>query len=162
MIRLAFIACAVLVATSASAQTYKWKDAAGRWQYSDKPPANGQRAEKITQQNVGLVSGPPQTPLAGAAGATPAAGAKTVAEQEQDFRKRKLAEEETQKKLAKATETKQAKEDNCRNAKQTLAGLESGQRQVRSDLNGERRFLDDAEIQVEAGRMRQEVSKWCN
>jgi Skp family chaperone for outer membrane proteins len=158
MIRLAFILCCALLVAPASAQLYKWKDASGIWQYSDKPPTNGQKAERVTQQHIGVVTGSAPSPAA----AAPAIAPKSAAEREQDFRKRKMEDEEAQKKLAKGNEEKQNKEENCRNAKQSLASLESGQRQMRTDANGERRFLEDPEIQTETGKMRQQVAKWCS
>lgn len=148
------LALAALVAAPAGAQLYKWTDANGRVQYSDKPPPAGQKATQVSKSGVSTVS--PGT------ASSAAAGPKTAAEMEQEYRKRRAEDEEAAKKSEKLAAENRIKQENCNRAKGALAGLEAGGRQVRIDpATGERVFLDDDQIAQEAARARQGVSEWC-
>jgi len=162
------IALALCLALPASAQMYKWVDANGKVQYSDKPPPSNIKAEKLRA--------PPPAPSAPAGGATASseakagtpkdkdatkAGAKTAAEQEQAFRKRQLdaakAQEGDEKKQAQARD----KAENCKRLKATLANLQAGGRQMRVDEKGERAFLDEAQVAKETATAQQEAAAAC-
>jgi hypothetical protein len=152
----------LLAAAGASAQQYKWVDRNGRVQYGDTPPP-GVRATPLRAP-----AGPAAAPESPAASDTPAAGdapaAKgppTMADREADFRKRREEAEKEQQKQAKAEQEKQLKKDNCERAQAQSRFLESGQRVSRTGADGERRFLEDAEIAQEAARARQMVQEWC-
>lgn len=151
------------VALPASAQMYKWIDANGKVQYSDKPPPSNIKTEKLREPP------PPPAPKAAAADEKGGAGKdaakappKTTAEQEQAFRKRQLdaakAQEEDSRKQAQA----QAKAENCRRARAALASIQLGGRQVRIDEKGERVFLDDQQIADETAKATQEAARACN
>jgi hypothetical protein len=133
----------------ASAQAYKWKDAAGRIQYSDTPPPPG--AKEVQQ----LRKAPP------AASATTSSEAKSIGEQDADFRKRLVEQQEAQAKQAKAAEDEQVRARNCTQAKGQLAALDAGGRMVQLNAQGERIALDDAE----RARARQDslkaIESWC-
>lgn len=161
------ISLALCVALPASAQMYKWVDANGKVQYSDKPPPSNVKTEKLRA--------PPPGPASGAAPAGAAAGEtkgdapkdaakstpKTTAEQEQAFRKRQLeaakAQELDEKKQAQA----RAKEENCRRATAAVTQLQLGGRQQRIDDKGERVFLDDKEIEQQLAKAQQEAAVAC-
>jgi len=151
---------------------YKWVDANGKVQYSDKPPPGNIKTEKLRASPPAPVSSAPAAGAAGAAGAGDAkggaqkdaakSGPKTAAEQEQAFRKRqaetaKAQEEQTQKE----TEARDRAE-NCKRAKAALANLELGGRQTRIDEKGERVFLTDQQITQETAKARQEAAAACN
>ena len=145
----------------ASAQMYKWKDANGKWQYSDTPPPGNVKAEKL-RGSTGPAEPPPAADeKSGAAKDASKSGPKTAAEQEQAFRKRQLdaakANEANEKKLADA----KLLEENCRRNRQALAGFEAGGRQSRVDEKGERVFLDDSQIAKEAEKARQAIATTC-
>jgi hypothetical protein len=133
----------------ASAQAYKWKDAAGRVQYSDAPPPPG--AKEVQQ----LRKTPP------AASGNSSTDTKSFAEQDADFRKRLVEQQEAQAKQAKAAEDEQVRSRNCTQAKGQLAALDAGSRMVQRNAQGERIALDDAE----RARARQDTLKaiesWC-
>jgi gas vesicle protein len=159
MKRLAFFAILAILAVPATAQQYKWKDASGRTQYGDIPPP-GVKAERMTRSTVGTVSG---GTVAAASGdvAKPASGPKTAAEQEQEFRKRRTEAEEKQKKDDKLAQDTRMKQENCTRARQQLASLDSGVRQMRINEKGEREFLDDSQIEAQKVDARRAVSEWC-
>ena len=61
-----------------------------------------------------------------------------------------------------ASRDTEAKQDNCARARETLATLESGQRIVRTQPNGERYYVDDDQRAAETQKARQSVNGWCN
>jgi hypothetical protein len=161
MKRISLAILALCLALPATAQMYKWKDANGKWQYSDTPPPSNVKAEKLRG-----VTTPPEAPAAsdekqGAAKGAAKSGPKTAAELEQAFRKRQLdaakAKEADDKKLADA----RIQEENCKRNRQALAGFEAGGRQSRVDEKGERVFLDEAQIASEIAKARQAIATTC-
>lgn len=162
MKRLAFFALLAILAVPALAQQYKWKDASGRTQYGDIPPA-GVQAERLSRSSVGTVSGGATSAAATSTGdaAKPASGPKTATEQEQEFRKRRMEAEEKQKKDEKLAQESRVKQENCTRAKRELASLESGVRQTRVNDKGEREFLDDSQVEAQKADARRAVSEWC-
>ena len=143
----------LLAAAGASAQQYKWVDRNGRVQYGDTPPPGA--------------NAPPLRTPTGRAAPAPAAKAEarkgplTPAEQEAEFRKRREQSEQERQKQAKAAEEASARKENCALAQNQLRTMESGQRIARTDAQGERYYLEDAEIAKEAARARQRVQEWC-
>ena len=84
------IALALCLALPASAQMYKWVDANGKVQYSDKPPPSNIKAEKL-RAPVRAAGAPAASEGKGAAQKDAAkTGPKTAAEQDQAFRKRQM------------------------------------------------------------------------
>jgi hypothetical protein len=150
------------LALPASAQLYKWVDANGKVQYSDKPPPGNIKTEKLREP--GPAASPPAAGdgKGGAKKDAAKAGPKTLAEQEQAFKKRQLdaakAEQEEGQKQAEARE----KAENCRRAKAALTSLQIGGRQMRIDEKGQRAFLDDQQIAQEMAKAQQEATAACN
>ncbi len=157
------IALALWLALPASAQMYKWVDADGKVQYSDKPPPSNIKTEKL-RAPARAASTPAASEAKGGAqkDATTKTGPKTAAEQEQAFRKRQLeaskAEEEAGQKQADARE----RAENCKRAKAALTSLQIGGRQARIDEKGERVILDDQEVAQATARAQQEAAAACN
>jgi len=156
------IALALCVALPASAQMYKWVDANGKVQYSDKPPPSNVKTEKLRASPATASAPAASDAKAGTPKDAAKAGPKTAAEQEQAFRKRQLE-------TAKAQETEEQKQaqareraENCRRAKAAVANLELGGRQTRIDDKGERAFFTDQEIVQETAKAKQEAAAACN
>lgn len=156
-LRHALLAAALLAATPAGAQLYKWTDANGRVQYSDRPPPAGRKADTVSTANVSTVTGNPAPAAQSGASAEP----KSAADREQDFRKRRAEQEEAQKKQQKLAEEQRVRQADCQQAQRQLAALQSGQRMVTVDDNGERRFLEDAEIQQAIQRTQGDIARLC-
>ncbi len=152
LLRYGFLAAA-LVALPAGAQLYKWTDANGRVQYSDKPPPAGQKATAMSKATM--------SPVTSTEGA-PAAAEKSPADREQEYRKRQADQQEAQKKQDQLAEERRIKQANCDTVQKQLAAMQAGQRMVTFDANGERRYLDDAEIQQSMQRAQQDAAKYCN
>lgn len=165
MIRIALLAAASFAVASAQAQVFKCADANGRITYSQNPcPANTKR-ETMSRGGIPLV---PVTPspegAADKAAKSDAAksGPKTPAEQEQAFRKRLQDQAKAAKEAEQKNAQAQAKEANCRNARQRLAQYSIGGRIARTDEQGERYYMDDAQIEAERARAQTDVSQLCS
>ncbi len=159
------------IALPASAQLYKWTDANGRIQYSDRPPTH-QQAQKIGRSGVSI---PAHAPVANADDAAKSDGAspsndavpetaapQTIAEKEQAFRKRRMEAEEARQKQAKLDEEKRAKDESCQRTRNYLKSVEGGRRIARTNDKGEMEFLDEKQIQQEAERARKDLSANCS
>lgn len=166
------IALALCVALPASAQMYKWVDANGKVQYSDKPPPSNIKTEKLrppppapTPRAAGAAGTGGAAGVGDAKGGTPKdaakSGPRTAAEQEQAFRKRQAESAKAQEKQAQKDKEAGDRAENCKRARAALANLELGGRQSRIDEKGERVFLDEQQITQETAKARQEVAAAC-
>jgi hypothetical protein len=153
---LALGALALCFAATAIAQQYRWVDQNGRVQYGDTPPP-GVKATPMRGP-----SGPaaPSAPADAASKAAPARPL-TPAEQEAAYRKRQMDAQKAADKEASVERDAATKRENCSRAQAYLRSLESGQRQVRVDAQGERYYLEDAEIARETTKTRQDVQRLC-
>ena len=130
----------------AQAEVYRWVDSQGRVQYSDQPPP-GVNAQKVTAKP--------------ATGAQCTAGTKSYQEQDQEFRKRRVEEEEKARKQAAADQQTKAKEQNCTQAKNQLAALQGGGRFSKTNEKGEREVLDEKGIEAAIVDAKRSVAEWC-
>ena len=163
------VIAAIAVPGAVWAQAYKWRDEKGQVVYSDQPPPKNippgnvlqapkpsalARAAAATAASSGAAVSAP----AGKPAAKPAAAPKSTAEQEADYKKRQL---ESQKK-AKEDGDKAAQEQQrlaaCASMRQSLAGLEGGQRVSRTDDKGERYFINDEQRAGDIARAKQEMA----
>lgn len=167
MLRFAQLVVALLVASSAEAQVHKCIDSAGKVIYSQVPcPANtksGTISRRLDAAPASSAS-PAASPAdkAGKADDAKAAAApKTPLDAEQAFRKRQQdrekADKEAEQKLAEA----KRKEDNCRSARERLATFEFGGRITQINPQGERVYLDDAQIEQQKAAARAMVEQAC-
>ena len=161
MNRTALFAVAFLAASGAHGQVHKCVDAAGKVIYTQDPCPANTKSGSISRS---VIQAPAAAPADSAAkgDAAKSTAPKTAAEQEQAFRKR----QQDQAKAAKESEQKSAeaqrKEANCRNARERLTQYEIGGRQSRINAQGERYYLEDAQIEQEKARARTDVAQSCN
>lgn len=158
---LTFLLAAGLGAGLAGAQQYKWTDRNGRVQYGDSPPPGVQATPLRVPSGA---AAPTPAPAAKKDDGKPAAkaGPPTPAEQEAEFRRRQIEAQKEQEKLAQASREAAVRKDNCERAQEYLRTLESGQRITRTNAQGEREFLDDAQIGREKAQARDKVRAWCS
>jgi hypothetical protein len=139
------------IATGVAAQQFRWVDKDGRVQYGDTPPP-GVKATRLKP--------PPGTAPA------PAAAAKKDGEKalspDAAFRKRQQEREDAEKKSAQASADADRKRQNCASAQAALRTIQSGQRMSTTNTQGERVYLDDAQIAGERARAEQAVASNCN
>ncbi len=157
---LAMIGGAWLTSTSVIAQTYKWKDADGKIQYSDQPPPANAKEETTVKPRKPAPAAATAAPAATGKGA-PATKTKTYVEQEADFKKRQVEaakrEDEEKKKAAEAAEKKQ----NCDKARAQLKSLQAGGRVTQNNARGEREYMSDAQIAQAIEGQKKSVDSWC-
>jgi type IV secretory pathway VirB10-like protein len=161
----------LLVALPASPGLYKWVDQNGRVHYSDQPPPdNAKKSAVIHGPAPAKPSGEaanPAAPGGDAASAAPAAAnaapktAKTAAELEMEFRKRRMEAAEAEAKRQQEAQASEEKKRNCTQATNRVAALEGGGRVTKYGPNGEALYLSDAEIGRELADARKVADSWC-
>jgi hypothetical protein len=161
-------------ASIASAQ-WAWRDEHGRTVYSDQPPPANIRAADLLQQPSSPAqpsestdataqpspnAAPAQPPPNSTASAAP--HAPTTAEREQEFRKRMKEHADADKKVADGQAQAAQKADDCQRARGYIKSLEDGVRLVRTNPDGSRELLDEAQRAAEAQRTREIIETRCN
>ena len=141
------------------AQINKCVDASGKTFYSQSPCPPGVKSSTV--KAAPPPANPPAPAAAGPAAAAKSTGPKSAAEQEIEFRKRRTEQAEAAKKDQEKSNEASQREENCRNARGSLASLEAGGRQTRFNDKGERYILDEAQTARELERARQAVDQWC-
>ena len=146
---------------------YKWRDAQGRIQYSDRPPPAGTADKDILarppgaqQSRVIQVLPVGQAPSAPAQPAAPAAS--TAVERMQAQERDKQTRESEAKLKAEEARNKQIRADNCKSAREQMASLRSGMRVARINDKGEREVLDDAQRNAQIQRTQEAINSNCN
>ena len=158
---LALIALTLTLAVQAQS-IWKWRDADGRVQVSDRPPAASVPDSAIIQR-----PGNAAARAASVAPASPASAASGIVrgDTELEAKKRKMAADKiaSDQVAQQAAKEKQAaqKADTCRRARNDLAAVDGGMRIARANEKGEREFLDDTGRASEAQRLRQLVADNC-
>jgi hypothetical protein len=137
-------------AAGASAQQFRWIDKDGRVQYGDTPPP-GVKATRLK---------PPSGGTAPAASATAKKDEKPLSP-EAAFRKRQQEQAEAEKKSAQASSESAARRENCESAQAQLRSIQSGQRMSTTNAQGERVFLDDAQVASQLQRAQKIVAETC-
>lgn len=142
--------CLLTIASATHAGITKWVDADGKVHYSDAPPP-----EKAKTQSLNIKNNPAP------AAKQNASGAKSPAEQEMEFRKRRVEKEEAAAKEAKEQADSKEKQRNCTMAKNSLRTLQEGGRVSGHDEKGERIILDDSQRQKAIVDQQKAVDTWC-
>lgn len=168
-----FLVIFSLLSCSAIAQ-WAWTDEEGRPIYSDRAPSTSVPEKRIfkrpgparlnptpetaSSEGVDATSARPATP------AQPAASAPQATTLDKALAERKKKAEQTQAEQRKLEEERisKLKADNCERARQAQKTLESGVRMSRTNAQGERVILDDADRAVEAKRLQGIVATDCN
>jgi hypothetical protein len=143
-----------LIANSASAQ-YVWIDEKGVKQFSDMPPPASVPANRILKQPGATSTKAASTDNGNDPAASPEAtpkGPPTTAERNAEFKKRRAEQAEKDKKAAEQAQRDAENAANCERARAYQYSLQSGERILQTDKNGERSYLSDEERQVEADK----------
>jgi Skp family chaperone for outer membrane proteins len=151
---------ALLAAPAGAQQVYKYVGPDGRVQYTDRPPAGAQNVEKVTGSRVSTAGSSAAT-AATSEGAAKSSDPKTAAEQEQAFRQRRTESEANAKKQEKLAQENRANDQQCNALRRSLAGMQTGGRIAYPNEQGERIYLDDAQIQNETARLQRDIATNC-
>ncbi len=182
--------CVVFLPTSATAEIYKWKDSNGVVRYSDVPPPSNIKQEPMTGKKIHKSTAlAPLAPVEGDATASinrdkastaakekmlnDKAGAdKTKTDGKVKDEKAPLSKEDAASKRAKDAEQQkkideqkkaeqETKQANCTAAKQNLATFTNGGRISKTDENGKKEYLGDADISQGKADAQKDVEKYC-
>jgi hypothetical protein len=168
--RISYIAALALVvagyALPACAQ-WAWRDETGRTVYSDRPPPPTIKADQILRQpstqTFGTVNAnPPGQDGKGDGKDAAKSLPKTLAEREMEFRKRMQENAEAEKKQSEEQARGAQKAAECERMRGYLRALDEGQRIARTDAQGNREVLDDAQRANEVRRVREAMSNTCS
>ncbi len=141
---------------------WKWRDATGRIQYSDRPPPQDVPATAILQRPAGIepsrnapvvVIQPLNKPASMRGTAAPAASASAVppapraaaADPQTEARRKEAQAREDAERRQQEAQLAQQRSQNCLRAQENLRTLESGMRIARVNEQGEREILGDAQ-----------------
>ncbi len=154
--------CGVVLLSLAPAvqAQWKWRDAEGRVQYSDRPPPAHVAEKDILARPSSSAQRRMSQPIpAAASAASQPASATAAAKAASDAAKAEKAAKER-----KAAEDKQRAEmnaENCREAQDRVKLLESGVRVRQTNDSGERVVLDDAAKQAQIKQAQTVISVSC-
>jgi len=165
VLALTLSAGAVLCTPALASGQWKWRDANGSIQYSDRPPPQGTPESAILAKprasTARIVTQPVEAPSAATSGSRATIPTGKAGENELDAKRRKAEEEEKAKQQAE--EAKQAKEraENCERAKTYQRTLSEGIRISRTNAKGEREILDDKGRAEETQRAQDAIRANC-
>jgi hypothetical protein len=160
------------LASIASAQ-WVWRDQHGRPVYSDVPPPPSVKPRDIRQQpTLAPATSAPDSSEAGtppAASTTAAAAAATrttpqvptMAEREQEFRKRMKERADAEKKQGDEQAKIARNAEDCQRARGYMKSIEDGMRLVRTNADGSREPLDESQRAAETQRTQQIIQDRC-
>ncbi|MGE5453493.1 MAG: DUF4124 domain-containing protein [Acidobacteriota bacterium] len=166
------IASAALLTSPTSAvagMQWKWRDATGAVQYSDRPPPSGTPDKDILSRPAAARAAAAAAMKAESDSAAPAQSASAASKPDAKATdpdleaKRKKAEDE-KKAAQKAEEEKVAKNraENCQRARSYQRTLNDGIRVSRTNANGEREILDDKGRADEQRQVEEIIRNNCN
>jgi hypothetical protein len=143
------IAVAMALAILPAHAIYKWVDEKGVTHFSETPPPDGRKAEKLQPKVV-----PPSGPVA---------PPPDWRQREQESKARAIERNQADD-AARARSQKQAAEraDTCQRARRRLALLSEKVPVYSRNERGERTYIEDADREVEIGRMRQAIEANCD
>jgi Domain of unknown function (DUF4124) len=159
--RAVWLLCALvgaLISAPSQAQ-WKWRDAQGQVQYSDRPPPHSVPPRDILQRPAAARPSV-STPSAVTAASSPesaASGPRTV---DPELNARRRDAEATERKAADAKLARERAES-CARARDYLRTLESGMPIARVNAQGERTSLGDNERRAELTRAREVIAEDC-
>lgn len=156
------IALLIVLPISANAEVHKYKDANGKWVYSDVAPAPSVKQEvfgKKTAQPTGVA---PLSPVVSPVSAPVTDKSQGGITKEQAATKRQqAAEQEKRNKEVKDAQDKE-KEANCKFAKANLAAYTQGGRIYKVNENGGRDYMDDKALEAAKVQAQQDIQANCN
>jgi Domain of unknown function (DUF4124) len=138
----AVLSLAALCGSAEAGVQWKWKNANGAIQYSDRPPPPGTPEQHILSRPAGYKAPVSRSASdAASAPASPAAAASTV-DPSLEARRKKAEEEKQARKKAEDDKVATQKADNCQRARGYQRSLEDGMRISRTLPSGEREVLN--------------------
>jgi hypothetical protein len=138
-----------LAASASASEIYKWTDAEGNVHYEDRPSgAPSEQRLKLTYQrtNSSAVSQRIQARL----------------DREAERAEAKTAEAASEQEAAEQAATAEERASTCKRAQARLESYRQARRLYRTDANGERVYLDDAQRQEARQKAEEQVAEFCS
>lgn len=162
--QLMYLGLMIVLATPmlVDAQIYKWKDKNGVTRYSDTPPTDNVKVDKIGKEKtskpmpeVGDGAKPNQT--------KPGQNGEVQADSEDEAARLRArnAEIEKKNKEEKAAQAK-IRAENCRSAKADYETFAQGGRIYQMNEKGEREYFDDTGLNERKARAQAEMQQYCS
>lgn len=146
---LSIIFLSFITLTANAITYYKWVDTNGVPHYSDTAPTNGVNLNKVEVINSRNFAAP--TPYAPTTVATPTTNnANTTA---QTPEQKRIAELEAQKKAD--------DQSRCKSLQDSLKNLDMGGRAYEIDDKGQRKYLDNREVELKRQTVQQAINQYC-
>ena len=160
------IMTALAFAPDAQAAQWKWRDASGVIQYSDQPPPATIPARDILQrplENGPVVQAPSPQSASQARATGDAAQQQAASELDKKIAEKKKADQAAQEQARLQQQQAQTlqNQQNCLQAQKQLLVVDSGQRMVQIDAQGQRAIMDDAQRAAERARIAGLMSQYC-
>lgn len=163
--RLLLAGCALalgLASALPAAAQWKWKDGAGKVQYSDRPPPASVPERDILQRPSNVRSFAPAPVVASPASPVAAAASAPGVDKELEARRRQEEQAREAKARAEKERVAQVRAENCTRARSYMQTLDSGVRIARTNVQGEREILGDEARAAEAERTREIIAANCD
>lgn len=160
---LAVLAVALTAADPAHA-LWKWRDASGKVQYTDRPPPAGVAEKDILQRPTAAPRSDfaPRPQAAASAASEPlAAPAVKATDPQLEAKKREQDQAAEKAKKDKQEQVAKSKAENCSRARGYEKTLGDGYRVARTNEKGEREILDDAARAKETARVKEVIARDC-
>lgn len=159
-----WLAAAVLLVSMPASALWKWRDAKGSVQYTDRPPPAEVADKDILQRPAGARRAAVLSELPATASAAPSPALKvkvSIADPALEAKKQEQERAAAAKQKADNDQAAQARSENCARAKTYRQTLNSGLRVARSNDKGETEVLSDAERAQEAQRAQDLIRRDC-
>ena len=157
-------AATLLVLPDAAMAQWKWRDANGVTQYTDRPPPPGTPDSQILTRPASArapkIVNAATAATASAPDAKASAPAKT-SDPELEAKRKKAEEQKAAERKAEEERQAKSRAENCERARGYERSLQSGQRIARTNEKGEREVLDDGGRAEEMQRTREAIDNNC-
>lgn len=136
-------------AASQASEIYKWTDADGNIHYGDRPSG------EATEERLAIRSRPTDPSRV-------QAEARTVADARESFAEREAAKAEAQVAANELQVQREERKVKCSMYKERLTRFVQSRHLYREDANGERVYLDEAEMQAAREKVQEQVEEYCD
>lgn len=162
----------------AQAEIYKWTDKNGVVRYSDTPPYTTQKVDTIGKSRERKVNAPAQANTSQPKASTTEAVAKSskkaldsdgevlsseeqAAREQAEKAKLERKKQEEQRKKEEKERLAKSNRENCQAARANYQTYAQGGRIYKTDVNGERQYLGDADLAAGKAQAQAEINKYC-
>lgn len=155
---------AMASSTAQAGLQWKWRDASGAIQYSDRPPPAGTPEQNILNRppvSRAVVKAAEAASAASASAAAAQGAAPKASDPELEARRKKAEDDKLAKQKAEEEKAAKQRAENCQRARGYQRTLQDGIRLSRTNAKGEREILDDKARAEEMQRTQEALQTNC-